>query len=347
MKKIRALILSCLACALGRQPVAGQNITAAEAWNTGAFFNQGRPVFAMRSRPKSKQEDKIFLYVKNYLKDSGVPEDFIKAAFELQGGRVNKKILDRFRKPGKIKKKGQLPRKFVEAGAQFYLANEKLLEDLRADYGLDPLILTSLVGIETFYGDFHGEFGVFDALYTAAKAIPKRSQWASRELAALLIYCYANDLALKWKYGYQAPANEIQGSYAGAFGYGQFLPSSFNRFAVDRDADGLKDPYSWPDTLASVSNYLVAHGYDKNSLDFSKGSKNWKALYAYNHSDAYVRSILDLREEIRKKLGLPDPLVPSQKKKARAKTRTSLEDLKSWPWVETKIADEAETDDEE
>ena len=61
---------------------------------------------------------------------------------------------------------------------------------------------------------------------------------------------------------------ELEGSYAGAFGYGQFIPSSFNKLSVDYNGDGKKDPYDWEDVLGSIAFYLTENGYPKNDFNF-------------------------------------------------------------------------------
>jgi len=98
----------------------------------------------------------------------------------------------------------------------------------------------------------------------------------------------------------------VKGSYAGAFGFFQFMPSSFNRFAVDFDGDGHIDYDRWPDVLGSVSNYLKLAGWQTGG-PFEKPGKNYYSIFAYNHSDNYVRVIVELRAEIMKRLTPPSP----------------------------------------
>ena len=122
--------------------------------------------------------------------------------------------------------------------------------------------------------------------------MPKRANWASKELAEFLIYCFNDHL----------DPQEIGGSYAGAFGYGQFIPSSFNRFSVDFNGDGIRQPYSWPDVLGSIANYLRRNGYQPNSANRKRNGDVWKAIYAYNHADNYVMAILELSQIIQERV---------------------------------------------
>jgi len=124
--------------------------------------------------------------------------------------------------------------------------------------------------------------------------MPQRARWAKKEMVEFLTYCYKDKVL---------PHN-VYGSYAGAFGYGQFIPSSFNNFAVDFDKDGVRQAYAWPDVMASIANYLVANGYpvtQDTDMDLEKKNqeKIYKAVFAYNHADNYVKAILELRKELR------------------------------------------------
>jgi len=120
--------------------------------------------------------------------------------------------------------------------------------------------------------------------------MPKRARWAKKEMVEFLAYCYKDSI----------PPHSVYGSYAGAFGYGQFIPSSFNNYAVDFDKDGIRRAYEWLDVMASIANYLVKNGYPAN--DYSNSEKVYKAVYAYNHSDNYVKAVLALRDELQKKV---------------------------------------------
>lgn len=85
----------------------------------------------------------------------------------------------------------------------------------------------------------------------------------------------------------------LHGSWAGAFGYAQFLPSSYQRWAVDGDADGDIDLYSIPDAVFSIGNYLKSNGWGKVR------SKQRRAVHHYNNSDAYVKAVFTLARRVR------------------------------------------------
>lgn len=243
------------------------------------------------------ENDRAYQLVKEQLKDEALPTQFIQQAFLNPTVRIQEAVVEKFRRPYEARPYADYRKLFVtdqrvEKGVQFYREHQALLDSVVASFGVDPFLLVSIVGVESNYGTNHAQFPVFNALYTVIHRIPERSTWAVKELATFLAFCYQNKL----------DPLSIFGSYAGAFGYGQFIPSSFSRFAVDFNGDGIRHYYDWSDVLASIANYLVKNGYEKDSTAFTPGSKNWKAIYAYNHADNYVNAILELRRGIKRKL---------------------------------------------
>jgi len=233
------------------------------------------------------------------LAGTGVPPQFARAAIEDPKTAVVPIIIKLLSAPAESMPYSRYRKLFitpgnVARGTQFYRDHKDILDQVQARYGVDPLVLVSLVGIETRWGGDTGGFHVLSALFTIAAAFPSLSHWACNEIAQYLEICWKGSI----------DPQSILGSYAGAFGYYQFMPSSYNAYAVDFDGDGQKSWDQWPDVLASVANYLTAHGY-KPGPDESHGSPVWNALYAYNHSDNYVRVILEMRQDIRTQLG-PD-----------------------------------------
>lgn len=237
--------------------------------------------------------------VKAKLAGSGVPDAYVDAVFADPRAQLFPEI------PGKFEtSSGPVPpvpyeqyRKYfitetnIAAGARFVRDHRALLDAVTARYGVDGVLLTALVSIETRYGTAAGKYPVFDALNTIIQKVPSRSAWAVREEAAFLEMTY--------KQGQDAHA--VLGSYAGAFGYVQFEPSTYNRVAVDFDGDGQRRLDQWPDALASCANYLSRAGYEPKA-PFTPESPIGRSLYSYNHSSNYVRVILELRGEIRKRL---------------------------------------------
>ena len=167
-----------------------------------------------------------------------------------------------------------------------------MINEVSSKYAVDPFIIVTIAGVESNYGIHHSQYSVFNSLYSQIHDMPRRSKWATRELAEFLKYCF-ND---------QLDTQEIGGSYAGAFGFGQFIPSSFTRYSVDFNNNGVREPYSWPDVLGSIANYLRMNGYGANSSDYSKEGDIYKSVFAYNHADNYVMAVLELTGKIRERV---------------------------------------------
>jgi len=140
----------------------------------------------------------------------------------------------------------------IEAGVEFWSEHEMLLEQTAARFGVDPEMILAILGIETLFGERMGNYRVVDSLSTLAFAYPPRADFFASELEAFLLI-----------YREEGPAVlGARGSYAGAMGAGQFIPSSYRAYAVDADADGHRDLWeNWTDILGSVSNYLAKHGW--------------------------------------------------------------------------------------
>lgn len=140
----------------------------------------------------------------------------------------------------------------IDAGARFWQEHETLVVSTAERFEVEPEIILAIVGIESLFGERMGSYRVVDALSTLAFAYPPRADFFASELESfLLIHAEEGPEVL-----------EVMGSYAGAMGAGQFIPSSYRAYAVDADGDGRRDLWSnWEDILASVANYLAVHGW--------------------------------------------------------------------------------------
>lgn len=140
----------------------------------------------------------------------------------------------------------------VAMGVQFWADHRQTLEKISAERGIAPEYLIALIGVETRYGRTTGKFRVLDALATLAFDYPPRSEYFRSELEQFLLL--ANEDKLN-------PLTTT-GSYAGAMGAPQFMPSTYRRYAIDADSDNKRDLWTdWDDIIASVANYLQDHGW--------------------------------------------------------------------------------------
>ncbi len=140
----------------------------------------------------------------------------------------------------------------IEGGVAFWNQNAAILDQAEKAYGVDVQVIVAIIGVETRYGGNTGKYGVLDALSTLAFDYPPRSEFFRGELEQYLLLARAEHIDLL----------TTKGSYAGAMGYGQFMPSSYLRFAVDFDQNGKRDLWDSPmDIVGSVANYLHEHGW--------------------------------------------------------------------------------------
>ena len=140
----------------------------------------------------------------------------------------------------------------IEQGLRFWDDNEEALQAAWAAFGVPPEYVVAIIGVETRYGQITGGYRVLDALTTLTFDYPPRAPFFRKELTQFLLLAREEG---------RDPL-ELKGSYAGAMGYGQFIPSSFRSYAVDFDEDGTRDIWSntW-DAIGSVANYFASHGW--------------------------------------------------------------------------------------
>lgn len=140
----------------------------------------------------------------------------------------------------------------INGGVQFWREHAATLEKARREFGIPEEIIVATIGVETIYGRHTGGFGVLEALTMLAFNYPPRAELFRSELAQYLL------LAREARFD----ATSMKGSYAGAIGIPQFLPSSYRRYAVDFDGDGRRDLVKSPaDAIGSVANYYKLHGW--------------------------------------------------------------------------------------
>ena len=180
---------------------------------------------------------------------------------ELQGffdGAVYKgNIVDIMNRPGTSRpwyefRKGNSGAAKVNAGRTFYAQNQTIIDRVAREYGVPAEIIVAIVGIETNYGNNTGSFRLADALSTLAFDYPRRADFFQKELNEFLLMAKEE----------KEDIFSFKGSYAGAMGMPQFMPSSYRKWAVDYDKDGHRDIWNNAgDVAASVANYMKQHGW--------------------------------------------------------------------------------------
>ncbi len=140
----------------------------------------------------------------------------------------------------------------IAAGVSVWQDNREALATIEHDTGVPAQYLVAITGVETFYGRQSGGYRVLDVLTTLAFDYPRRADFFQSELAQFLVLTKEEHLNPR----------KPKGSYAGAMGIPQFMPSSFRHYAVDGSGDGRRDLWTFgPDVFASIANYLQEHGW--------------------------------------------------------------------------------------
>ncbi|WP_243361947.1 lytic murein transglycosylase [Fundidesulfovibrio terrae] len=270
----------------------------------GYYFGQntGRLDFVFRNGVRAFQRDHGLTADGRYSLDLATLADQEQQKASAETSRELKALADQG--PPDVYEVILAPERLAEA-KEFFDANQALLEDMRARYGVPPAVAVGLLTVETRTGKFLGDnlavnnlasmaasatasgvMGLFAGenvtpdrkTWLDAKAAEKAA-WAYTELKALFTYARLNRLDLA----------AMPGSIYGAIGVSQFMPSSLLRFGVDGDGDGRVDIFNVRDAVFSMANYLRNHGFTGN-LDDEAALR--EALFRYNHSQTYVNTIM-------------------------------------------------------
>lgn len=201
----------------------------------------------------------------------------------------------------------------INNGVQFWSDNADAIQRASTRYGVDPEYIVAIIGVETFYGRNVGSTCTFDALTTLAFDTQRRSTFFQQELE--------NFLLMAREEGYN-PVEPV-GSWAGAMGLGQFMPSSFRRLAVDFNQDGKRNLWQPQDAIGSVAHYFAKHGWqvqqpvaeqtaddepDTIILGASHGHEHWRVhpnfavIKKYNNSNKYAMAVHQLAQAIKQHL---------------------------------------------
>ena len=170
--------------------------------------------------------------------------------------------------------------KRINGGLQFWQHYADTLQRAEKQYGVPQEIIVALIGVETMYGSNSGKFSVLEALTTLAFDYPRRADFFRNELEQYLLLAREQDFELL----------KVQGSYAGAMGIPQFMPSSYRTYAVDFSGDGKIDLLHDPvDAIGSVANYLRQHGWANSepvAVRVAIGADGYPGSLAESHTVA-------------------------------------------------------------
>lgn len=201
------------------------------------------------------QYPELRVFIKAFSEKQSYPEATLRAAFAQV--RLRPEIIEAMERPREAQPYYEYRKQFLtdghlQRGAQFWKQHATTLERVSKKYGVAPEIIVAILGVETQYGRNKGEYPVVDALTTLWLQHPPRSDFFKRELEEYFLL--VREMRID--------PSSIKGSYAGAIGLPQFIPSSYRRYAVDGDGDGQRDLAKNPDdAIASIGNFLSVHGW--------------------------------------------------------------------------------------
>jgi membrane-bound lytic murein transglycosylase B len=210
---------------------------------------------AILKQLKTSKYQKLFSELQQ---EHGFSKEYLEKTF--QKVKLRPEIIQKFERPAELLPYAQYKQRFLKPdlilkGHDFLKLHAPAFNRVEKEYGVEKEIIAATLGIESRFGDMSiQEYRVFDALNTAFALYPRRREFFRKELIDYLLLCREQDLDVL----------SIQGSYAGAFGTPQFMPSSFRKYAVDDNHDGKIDLQNTPeDIIGSVANYLKLHGWEE------------------------------------------------------------------------------------
>lgn len=230
----------------------GTSLLLVGLWGLASAVAQAEENFDPATHPEVRE-------MLDSLSRQGLPSHELEAA--MQAARYRPQVLDAMSHAAERRLRWDEYRDIfiqperIRQGVAFLKKHHEALARAEKVYGVPPEIVVAILGVETQYGQHKGTHRVLDSLSTLAFHHPSRGIFFRGELEAFL------DITL----GQDVDPTTLRGSYAGAMGYPQFIPTSYQAYAVDFDFDGLKDLWNNPvDAIGSIANYFSEHGWQRH-----------------------------------------------------------------------------------
>lgn len=252
---MRNLLLSGLILLTGAFSVLNQGLCAG---NAAPPVSAGAPPAA--PGPSLVGRADVSAFIQEMVAKHGFDAGELRALFNR--AQVQPEIITRMTRPAEAKpwhayRKIFLTPQRIQGGTAFWNSHQQALTRAAAQYDVDPQTIVAIIGVETLYGSNTGRFKVLEALTTLAFDYPKRAVFFRKELENFLLLTREEGI----------DPLSLNGSYAGAMGLAQFMPSSYRAYAVDFNGDGHRNLWGDPeDAIGSVANYLSKHGWRRGAL---------------------------------------------------------------------------------
>lgn len=237
-------------------------VSACSNANTGAVSKKTTekhaPASSVRPETNLAARPDVAAFIEKTHNSTGIDKEWLTQT--MNKASIKPSIVDAMNRPAEKMNWGRYRPIFIteariNSGVKFFHQYQSDLLRAEAHYGVSANVIAAIIGVETSYGANRGNWAVVDALSTLSFEYPRRAEFFSKELQNFLSIAYQMN---------QDPF-AFKGSYAGAMGYPQFMPSSYMAYAVDFDNDGVKDLWNNPvDAIGSVANYLAKHGWKRN-----------------------------------------------------------------------------------
>jgi membrane-bound lytic murein transglycosylase B len=222
--------------------------------NLAAFLIFSLPAIADDTAPVDLTKANVIAFIDEMVKEHEFDRDALSAV--LAQAAIKQNIIKKISTPAERTltwgeyRKIFITKERINAGVTFWNENKDMLERITLETGVPVEMIVGIIGVETYFGRITGKDRVIDALATLAFEYPPRSKFFRSELKNFLILAREEEL----------DPTEPMGSYAGAMGRPQFMPSSFRAYAVDSTGDGKRDIWNnWADVSGSIANYFLAH----------------------------------------------------------------------------------------
>lgn len=212
-------------------------------------------IFAAEANNAFVQRKDVQHFINYMVKEQGFDRKALSAIMDQV--QIQPRIIESMNKPYEKKnwdvyKALFLTPQRLEAGLRFWQKNQQALARAEKKFGVPASIIVAIIGVETLYGQHQGNYRVLDALSTLAFNYPQRAPFFAKELKEFLLLCKEHGVS----------PTQYLGSYAGAIGKPQFMPSSYRFYAVDFTGNGKKDLINDDsDAIGSVANYFHKHGW--------------------------------------------------------------------------------------